>query len=184
MPLSATPLTIQCSATFGKGACLVRSGEPRAGLQIIAQGHRGYVETGALQHVPFAHILQAESHLVLGDTRRCLGMLAEAEEVVAQTSQKFSEPEIHRLRGAALSVEGKIAGAEASYQRALALARSQDSKSCELRAALELAELWERLGRRDEALHLLSPACNWFQEGHDLPDMIDAKRVLEHLESA
>lgn len=169
---------------WGKGACLIRSGEPREGLKILEQGHRGFVETGALQHVPFALILAAEGHLVFGDIRRCLVLLSEADELVAQTSQRFYEAEIHRLRGAALVVDGKIEAAQASYQRALLVARSQDSKSWELRAAIGLAQLWVGLGKRDEALDLLAPIYNWFEQGHDLPDLLDAKRVLEQLERA
>lgn len=166
---------------WGKGAFLIRSGQALEGLRILEQGYREFVATGALQVVPFAHLLEAEGHIACGDTHRCLTALTQAEELTTRTSQLVYEPEIHRLRGTALVLEGNLGSAEASYSKALEVARTQDAKSWELRAATNLAELWGRLGKRDEAVNLLSPIHNWFTEGNDLPDIVDAKRLLEQL---
>ena len=171
-------------SSWGKGAYLIRSGQALEGLKILEQGYRGFVATGALQVVPFARLLEAEGHIACGDAPRCLTVLAEAEELTTRTSQLVYESEIHRLRGIALVLEGNLESAEASYCNALKVARTQDSKSWELRAATNLAELWGRLGKRDEALNLLSPIHSWFTEGDDLPDIVDARRLLEQLEQS
>ena len=71
--------------------------------------------------------------------------------------------------------------AEAWLQRALDVARYQQAKSLELRAAMSLARLWQRQGKRIAAYELLAPIYNWFTEGFDTADLREAKALLEHL---
>ena len=71
--------------------------------------------------------------------------------------------------------------AEEAYKQALDIARGQSAKSWELRAATNLGELWQRQNRNAEALDLLRPIYDWFTEGFDTPDLIDAKRLLDEL---
>jgi len=71
--------------------------------------------------------------------------------------------------------------AEASFQQALAMARRQQAKSLELRAAMSLARLWQRQGKRDVARELLAPIYGWFTEGFDTPDLKEAKALLAEL---
>jgi predicted ATPase len=73
------------------------------------------------------------------------------------------------------------AEAESRFQKALALARERDAKSFELRAAMSLARLWLRQGKRNEGRELIAPVYNWFTEGFDTSDLKDAKALLEHL---
>ena len=77
--------------------------------------------------------------------------------------------------------EGAADEAEGLFQEALAIARSQEARTFELRAATSLARLWQRQGKRDEALHLLAPVYDWFTEGFDTQDLEDAKALLEEL---
>jgi predicted ATPase len=70
---------------------------------------------------------------------------------------------------------------EASYQEALALARRQQARSLELRAAISLARLWRDQGKRDEAHNLLAPIYGWFTEGFDTIDLKEAKALLDEL---
>jgi predicted ATPase len=73
------------------------------------------------------------------------------------------------------------AEAEACFQRALDIARRQEAKSLELRAAMSLSRLWLRQGKRDEARALLAPIYGWFTEGFDTADLQEAKALLETL---
>ena len=66
-------------------------------------------------------------------------------------------------------------------QQALAVARGQQTKALELRAALSLARLWQRQGKRDEARELLAPIYGWFTEGFDTADLQEAKALLDEL---
>ena len=71
--------------------------------------------------------------------------------------------------------------AEACFQQALAIARRQQAKSWELRAAVSLSRLWQQQGKRDEARELLAPIYGWFTEGFDTADLQEAKTLLEAL---
>ena len=71
--------------------------------------------------------------------------------------------------------------AEACFEQALAVARRQQAKSWELRAATSLARLWQHQGKRAEAYELLVPIYGWFTEGFDTADLIEAKTLLDEL---
>ena len=89
------------------------------------------------------------------------------------------------LRGALLLRQGPRPTweeAEACFQQALAIARQQQAKSWELRAAMSLARLWQQQGKQTEARALLAPIYGWFTEGFDTADLQEAKALLEELE--
>jgi predicted ATPase len=71
--------------------------------------------------------------------------------------------------------------AEAYFERALSVARTQQAKSWELRAAMSLARLWRDQGKVQQARELLAPVYGWFSEGFDTRDLKDAKSLLEEL---
>jgi len=83
-----------------------------------------------------------------------------------------------------LLAQNKLAEGEASIRQALELAREQQEKSWELRAATSLARLWGEQGRRAEARELLAPVYSWFSEGFDTPDLNEAKALLDELGGA
>jgi predicted ATPase len=114
------------------------------------------------------------------DARRCIG---EAITAVETTKERIWEAEVHRVAGEiALSSADRDAGkAEAYFRRALAVARKQQAKSWELRAAMSMARLWRDRGRRDEARDLLAPVYGWFTEGFDTLDLKEAKTLLDAL---
>ena len=99
--------------------------------------------------------------------------------------EKLWEPEIHRTAGeiALLSPEPDAAKAEAYFERALGVARAQQAKSWELRAAMSMARLWGDQGRRDAARGVLAPVYVWFTEGFDTLDLNEAKALLDALAS-
>ena len=101
-----------------------------------------------------------------------------------RTSQeRYWEAEISRLRGVVLLRQPGTPQAEAEtwLQRALDVARRQEAKSLELRAAMSLRRLWQQQGKRAEACALLAPIYGWFTEGFDTADLQEAKALLEEL---
>src|SRR5208283_4609505 len=99
------------------------------------------------------------------------------------TKERWIEAEICRMTGeiALLSSEPVAAKAEGYFKRALAVARKQQAKSWELRAAMSMARLWRDQGKRDEARDLLAPVYNWFSEEFDTLDLKEAKALLDDL---
>jgi predicted ATPase len=110
-------------------------------------------------------------------------VLAEAHTLVEQHEERYWEAEVHRLRGVLLLRQPGTPQAEAEtwLQRALDVARRQEAKSLELRAAMSLAHLWQQQGKRQEAHDLLAPIYGWFTEGFDTADLQEAKTLLEEL---
>ena len=98
---------------------------------------------------------------------------------VETTKERWCEAEVHRIAGeiALMSPEPDAAKAEAYFERALAVAREQQAKSWELRAAMSMARLWRDQGKRDEARDLLAPVYGWFTEGFDTLDLKEAKAL-------
>jgi predicted ATPase len=99
------------------------------------------------------------------------------------TKEKWCEADIHRIAGeiALMSSEPDAAKAQDYFEHALAVARQQQAKSWELRAAMSLARLWRDQGKRDEARELLAPVYGWFTEGFDTLDLKEAKVLLDEL---
>ena len=97
------------------------------------------------------------------------------------TNERWFEAEVNRIAGeiALKSPERDAAKAEAYFERALAVARQQQAKSWELRAAMSMARLWRDQGKRDEARELLAPVYGWFTEGFDTLDLKEAKALLD-----
>ena len=91
--------------------------------------------------------------------------------------------ELCRLHGELLLQQAvpEAAQAEACFQQALAIARQQQAKSWELRAAMSLSRLWQQQGKRDEARELFAPTYGWFTEGFDTADLQEAKALLDEL---
>ena len=103
--------------------------------------------------------------------------------MVEQHEERWWEAEIYRLQGVLLlrQTGTSQAEAEAWLQRALDVARRQEAKSLELRAAMSLSRLWQQQGKRAEARVLLAEVYDWFTEGFDTADLQDAKALLEEL---
>ena len=114
------------------------------------------------------------------DAWRCID---EATTAIETTKERWFEAEAHRVAGelALMSPEPDAAKADAYFERALAVARQQQAKSWELRAAMSLARLWRDQGKRDQARDLLAPVYGWFTEGFDTLDLKEAKALLDEL---
>ena len=99
------------------------------------------------------------------------------------TGERYWEAELYRLQGEFI-LQQPVANelrAESCFHQALALARRQHAKSLELRAAMSLARLWQRQGKRAEARTLLTPLYGWFTEGFDTADLQDARALVDAL---
>ena len=152
---------------------------------MITSGITALRSTGATVLVPLCLSYLARAYAELGqfdDAWRCIG---EAMTAVETTKERWCEAEINRIAGeiALKSPEPDAAKAEAYFERALAVARKQQAKSWELRAAMSMARLWRDQGKRHEARDLLAPVYGWFTEGFDTLDLKEAKALLDELAS-
>src|SRR5215813_7923342 len=146
----------------------------------VRQGIAAVRTTGALLAIPYFCTLLAEVCDHVGHTAAVLQALAEAHTLVEQHEERWWEAEVHRLRGVLLLRQTATPQAEAEtwLQRALDVARRQEARSLELRAAMSLSRLWQQQGRRVEARDLLAPIYGWFTEGFDTADLQEAKALL------
>src|SRR4029453_6553191 len=155
---------------FRGWALAERSGEPEAGQgqreEGIAQMRQGlavWQATGAKVFRPYGLALLAEASAHVGQIEEGITLLGEALAVAHDTGERRWEAELHRLKGELLlgRATGQDAEAEACFHQALAVARQQQTKSLELRAAVSLSRLWQQQGKRAEARELLAPIYGW-----------------------
>jgi tetratricopeptide (TPR) repeat protein len=131
-------------------------------------------------------VLLAQALAACGHHGEALSALREAAALVEETGERYVEAEIYRLEGNLLLAQSTNGAAEAEscYLKALEVARGQEARSLELRAASDLARLWAGRGERARAKDLLAPVYGWFTEGFDTPDLQEAKALLDELASA
>jgi predicted ATPase/class 3 adenylate cyclase len=165
------------------GWTLAMEGQGEEGMAQLRQGIAAWRATGAALAIPYFCTLLADVADHLGHTEDALQALTEAHTLVEQQEERWWEAEVSRLRGILLLLQPGIpqAEAEAWLQRALDVARRQEAKSLELRAAMSLARLWQHQGKRAEARALLAPVYGWFTEGFDTADLQEARALLEAL---
>jgi predicted ATPase len=166
-----------------RGCLFALAGKAADAIHMITSGITALRSTGGTLMRPWFLSNLAKAYAELGqfdDAWRCIG---EAITAVETTRERFFEADIHRLAGeiALKSPEPDSAKAEACFERALAVARAQQAKSWELRAAISMARLWRDQGRRDEARVLLAPVYGWFTEGFDTLDLKEARALLDGL---
>jgi predicted ATPase len=120
-----------------------------------------------------------------GQTEEGLVTIAEAFDLVARTDDRMTVAELHRVKGELMfeSDAANEAQAEACFHEAIDVARAQNAKTCEVRAATSLARLWQQQGKRREARDLLAPVYAWFTEGLDTSDLKQARSLLDELEA-
>jgi predicted ATPase len=173
----------EAQGTSFRGWALAMQGQGEEGIAQVRQGIATWRVTGAVLTVPYFCTLLAEVSDHLGHTADGLQALAEAHTLVEQQEERWWEAEISRLRGVLLlrQTMPQQEEAEACFQQALDVARRQEAKSLELRAAMSLARLWQQQGKRQEAHDLLAPIYNWFTEGFDTADLQEAKALLDVL---
>jgi predicted ATPase len=167
--------------TFFRGWALAAQGEE--GTAQMRQGMAAWRAVGAELARPYYLALLAEACAKGGQTEEGLSLLAAALALVHKTGERFCEPELYRLKGELLLAQStrQTVEAETCFHQALDIARRQEAKSWELRAAMSLSRLWQRQGKRDAARQLLAEVYGWFTEGFDTADLQEAKALLEEL---
>ena len=154
---------------------------PEPAVQTINAGMIFWRSAGASVTLSFSlpYLATAYAHLSqFDDAWRCI---REVLATVGTTNERWAEAEVHRIAGEIALKSAQSDKAEAHFERALAVARQQQAKSWELRAAMSLARLWRDQGRPQQARELLAPVYGWFTEGFDTRDLKEAKALLEEL---
>ena len=166
-----------------RGWTLVQPGRVKEGIEQMHQGLRAHRAPGAAILQPCFLSLIAEAYGIMGQPEAGLTLLTEALTLVDATGERWYESEIYRLKGELLlqQASDNQAEAEGCFHQAISIARSQQAKSLELRAATSLVRLWQQQGKHQEAHDLLAPVYNWFTEGFDTLDLKEAKALLEEL---
>jgi predicted ATPase len=170
---------------LAQGRLLVLTGKASDAVQMIAGGIAMVRSTGATIWLPFFESYLAGAYAELGQFDDAWCCIDEAVSSVEPPCERWYAAEINRVAGeiALLSPQPDAAKAEAYFERALAVARGQQAKSWELRAATSMARLWLDQGKRDAARDLLAPVYGWFTEGFDTPDLKEAKAMLGELQA-
>ena len=168
-----------------QGSLLAITGRASDAIQLINSGITALRATGATIYVPLLLSHLTLAYAEVGHFEDAWRSADEAETAVQKTGERWFEAEVHRVPGevALKSANPDAAKAEAYFQSALAVARQQQAKSWELRAAMSMARLWRDQGKRLEARDLLAPVYGWFTEGFDTRDLKEAKALLQELVS-
>jgi predicted ATPase len=166
---------------LAQGSILALTGKASEAVKMITSGLSEFRSTGSTLLVPthLSYLARAYGELdQFDDAWRCTD---EAIAAVEKTRERWAEADLHRVAGelALMSRQPNEAKAEACFDRALAIARAQQAKSWELRAAMSMARLWLAQGKQKEARQLLAPIYGWFTEGFDTLDLKKAKEMLD-----
>jgi class 3 adenylate cyclase len=166
-----------------RGWAIAQLGDVAGGIADIREGmdRRRAFGMGAVW--PWFLALFADACGELGEIEEGLAALKEAGDWEQRNDERLYAAEVCRLRGELLRrlEVPDLIQAEGCFENALAIARAQHAKSWELRGAISMARMWLENGRSDDARALLSPVYDWFTEGFDTPDLIDAKALLDQM---
>jgi serine/threonine protein kinase/predicted ATPase len=174
---AAIPLT-----TLYRGWVLVQEGRLDDGIADMHQCLAIWRAVGSVAYRTKAHCALAEAYVKAGRVAEGLEQVSEGVAVAHATGERYYEPELHRLCGELLQMQGASdAEVAASYLHAIEIAEGQQARSWELRATTSLARLWQKQGRTEKARQQLGEIYDWFTEGFDTADLKDAKALLDDL---
>jgi predicted ATPase len=159
------------------GWCLTAMGGAEEGLALQKDAIAAFRSMGVT--LPRHLVVVADTCRRAGRLNDGLTVLEELERVSETTHDGADEALLHFIRGDLLVGLGDLPAGQASFQKAIAVARRQSAKLYELRAASSLARLWRDQGKRVEARDLLAPIYGWFTEGFNTPVLQEAKALLE-----
>jgi hypothetical protein len=167
------------------GEALIRAGKPADAIAPLKAGIAFRIASGGKGRARTWNAFMAEAMALTGDLDAALQLI---EEQIAQVDRPGSGERVHyaeilRLKGWILSLKGDLEGAERNFLASLDWARRQQAKMWELRTSTSLARLWQSQGKRQDAYELLAPVYDWFTEGFDTKDLLDAKSLLAELQT-
>jgi TOMM system kinase/cyclase fusion protein len=189
-------------ATCFRGWALAEQGQGEEGIAQIRQGLAAWRATGAEIKWTYYLTLLAEAYGKAGHVDKGLTVLAEALTILDKSGERRWEAELYRLYGELSLHIGEadtgragdkhilsdssmprvpVSSPQEAFQKAVDIARKQQARSLELRAAMSLSQLWQQQGRGAEARQLLGEIYGWFTEGFDTADLQEAKALLETL---
>ena len=166
-----------------RGWLMVKDGDVTEGMSLLRNGIAAYRASGAEVWMPHYTALLARGCEIAGQVEQALTLWDEALRIVERTGERWFLAELYRHKGQLLLRQGDAESAEELYRTALNVAREQEARLWELRAAVSLARLRRDEGRGGEARNLLAPIYGWFTEGFDTPDLSEAKALLEGLDA-
>jgi len=173
----------EVSVPQARGIAELQNGRPAEAISLLRQGIERWTKTGGSVRVPLIKSALAVAVGLEGDTGTALKLI---DECIAQIElpagqERLWLPEVLRCKGWILIRDGRDDEAETHLRASIHCARQQQARSWELRSSTTLAALLARRGQCDAARSLLSPIYEWFTEGADTKDLIEAKELLESL---
>jgi predicted ATPase len=171
----------KANGSRAQGYLLAEAGGAVDAIRMIRSGLDAYRSTGSTLRAPTDLSYLASAYLKVGefeDAERCI---REAMTAVESTDERWYEAEVNRITGevALHSPDSETSESERYFEHALTIAREQQAKSWELRAATSLARLWRYQGKPRQARELLAPVYGWFTEGFDTRDLKEARVLLD-----
>jgi DNA-binding SARP family transcriptional activator/predicted ATPase len=166
---------------FYRGLYQVQVGGIETGLASMSSGVETYQAIGTRNMLSMHFTLQAEAFLRSGQVEQTSIMLQQTEKFIEETGERFYQAETLRVKGEMLLLQSSKneEDAEDCFCHALQVAHEQEAKTLELRAAINLARLWQSQGHLAEAHQVLAEVYNWFTEGFATPDLKEAQALLE-----
>jgi class 3 adenylate cyclase/predicted ATPase len=166
-----------------EGCLLALAGRSPNAVEMLTSALEDYRSTGATIYVPFVMSYLATAYALLGRHGLALDAIDNALAMVRNTKERWCEAELHRIKGelALVSPNEDQAAAKALFEQSLGIARLQQARSLELRAAASIARLRRDQGKQQQARELLAPVYGWFTEGFDTRDLKEAKALLDEL---
>jgi predicted ATPase len=171
----------RAQGTIYRGWVKVKNGEVTEGISLLRNGSAAFRATGAETLMAHYIALLARACGIAGQIEEGSTLLDDALEITERTGGRWLVAELHQHKGQLLLRQGQSEAAEELYRKALRIAREQEAKLWELRAAMSLARLRRDQGRAAEGRDLLAPVYGWFTEGFDTPDLKEAKALLDEL---
>jgi tetratricopeptide (TPR) repeat protein len=171
----------RAEGTIYSGWVKVKNGYVAEGISLLRSGLTAYRAAGAEAWTTYHIALLVRACDIAGQIEESVTLLNDALQVVERTGERWCAAELNRHKGQLLLRQGHSKAPEELYLKALSIAREQEAKMWELRAAASLARLRRDQGRPAEARDLLAPLYGWFTEGFDTPDLKDAKALLDEL---
>jgi DNA-binding SARP family transcriptional activator/predicted ATPase len=169
------------AGTITQGWLLTELQQVERGKAQVRQGRATMTAIGAKAGETQNLTALADAHRKAGQIEEGFAAVEEALAFAEATGERLYEVQLHRVKGALLLMQGDGARAEASFQEAVEVARRQKAKSLELLATMDLCQLWQRKGKREDARQTLVEINGWFTEGFDSPYLKEAEALLAEL---